>query len=161
MPDKQTVEPRDGQYSCASCGMFMSEPCEHWRLSDECERLVGEADDDVQHGPGNVRWAVREAIRQALAQQKAENENDLTFWKSRYQNLINESAKWSAAKSSAEQRLSEVMGVLREHEWGSLSAHCSSDGEFFNTCPACEYREDRHEHAPDCWLVALLKGDGE
>ena len=63
---------RDGQYSCATCGMFMLEPCEHWKLSPELERLVNEADDDIREGPGLHRWAVREAIRQAAAAQSQE-----------------------------------------------------------------------------------------
>lgn len=68
--------PSDGQYSCASCGMFLVEPCVHWRLSDDCERLVDEAEVDITEGPGGCRWAVREAIRQALAFRPATAERE-------------------------------------------------------------------------------------
>lgn len=72
VPQDGIERARDGQYSCATCGMFMLEPCEHWKLSPALERLVNEADDDIREGPGLHRWAVREAIRQAAAAQSQE-----------------------------------------------------------------------------------------
>ena len=103
------------------------------------------------------------AIDEALAQQKAEVERlqQAIRYECEQKIAAIEELHRSTAReedtryelATAESRLAEVMGVLREHEWNPPSWMCRRE-KCCGQCPICL---SHNEHKPACWLAALLK----